>query len=92
VFRQVRIHPLFDMRLRQAFPQQVVRDEFVIMHLKGILDEFAEYFEELPMSRLGPEWRRTYGFVDELSVAFTVLAREVSPEIIELRSIAAEIV
>lgn len=93
MFRQVRIHPLFDVRLRQAFATSSIRNEFVVQYLKGVLDEFADRFEDLPQSPLGPEWRRTYGVanLEGYEFAFTVLAREVAFDVVELRSIEAEL-
>ena len=87
MYRQVRVHPLFDVRLRMAFPDPGMRDRFVIAHLKDLLDEFADHFDDLPGIKAGPHWRRTFGVADDLEVAFVVSARQVADEVIELRSI-----
>ncbi|MEM8925457.1 MAG: hypothetical protein AAGD35_18285 [Actinomycetota bacterium] len=86
--RLVRVHPLFDVRLRQAFPDQGVRDRFVIAHLKHLLDEFADHFDDLPDTKAGPAWRRTFGMADDFGLAFVVTARQVADDVVELRSIA----
>lgn len=88
MFRQVRIHPLFDVRLRVAFPDPLERDRFVVAYLKLLLDEFADNFDDLPTTGRGPEWRRTYGVAEDFGVLFVVQARAVAADVIELRSIA----